>query len=156
MLTIAISGSASLAAHPESVWVAFLNAIAALRDRVSAPPPYRFLHGDARGADRIIAAHLEQAGRDVTVVPADWDRHGREAGWLRNDALVGSADALVAIWDGYSAGTLHATNVALQRRIPWECRIIEPTSSVPRAHLFPWEELDGPPSRVAREPAVAG
>ncbi len=156
MLTIAISGSATLAAHPESVWIAFLNAIAALRDRVPAPPPYRFLHGGARGADRIIAAHLEQAGRDVTAVPADWAGHGREAGWRRNEELIASADALVAIWDGYSAGTLHATNLALQRRIPWECRIIEPVSETPHVHLFPWEEVDGPVPRLDPRPAVVG
>jgi hypothetical protein len=143
LLTVAFSGSAVLASHAEAVWMAFLDAIAVLRHRLPQPPPYRFIHGDAVGADRIIAARLTAAGNHVTVLPADWAAHGQDAGWIRNRALIDTADAYIAIWDGCSTGTLHAAGLALDRDIPWECRIIQPPphQGLP-AHPQPWDEAD--------------
>jgi hypothetical protein len=162
--TIAITGSAELANHPEAVWSAFLGAISELRDRLPADPPYRFLHGDAVGVDRLIAARLLETGREVVAIPADWATHGREAGWLRNKELVAQADGLVAIWDGYSSGSLHATSLAAVRGIPWVCRIISTHNGDVQAgsgsaqrprHLDPWDETD-PEFRPPANPPRAG
>lgn len=39
------------------------------------------------------------------LFPADWDKHGRAAGPIRNEQMAEYADALVAFWDGKSRGT---------------------------------------------------
>ena len=44
-------------------------------------------------------------GVDLEQYPADWDRHGRAAGPIRNGEMAEAGDALVAFWDGDSAGT---------------------------------------------------
>lgn len=46
------------------------------------------LHGGARGADASIARAAHQLGWSVLVMPAEWRRHGRAAGPIRNRELL--------------------------------------------------------------------
>ena len=64
--------------------------------------------GGARGVDQI--------GEDYSwwvlkkrpkIFQALWDVYGKKAGILRNLDMAKYADALIAIWDGESRGTLH-------------------------------------------------
>lgn len=57
--------------------------------------------GGARGAD----TYGERWTDKVKRFPADWDKHGRAAGPIRNQAMAEYADALIAVWDGESKGT---------------------------------------------------
>lgn len=81
-------------------------------------------HGDARGADRMAADYLAEHRPDVTVVamPADWERHGRSAGFKRNlamlDRLVPERDLVIAFWRNGSRGTQHTLRNAAERDIP--------------------------------------
>jgi len=61
--------------------------------------------GHARGVDLLGEkwANLNQIPRDL--YPADWDTHGKKAGFLRNAVMADYADALIAVWDGESKGT---------------------------------------------------
>lgn len=69
----------------------FRPEIGDLREVVEVLRPYGFTHvrhGDARGADRwfdIVAAEL---GCEVQRYPADWERFGKRAGFLRNAAML--------------------------------------------------------------------
>gem|GEM_PF-413530 len=56
--------------------------------------------------------YAHKRGLSVRVFPADWDRHGRSAGFLRNRRIVAAADEVVAFWDGRSKGTRHAVELA--------------------------------------------
>jgi hypothetical protein len=49
---------------------------------------------------------------------ADWTKHGKAAGPIRNTAMVAVADACVAFWDGKSSGTLDAIAKAKAKGIP--------------------------------------
>jgi predicted Rossmann-fold nucleotide-binding protein len=51
-------------------------------------PVHRLLHGGARGADAAIARAAHQLGWPVSAHPADWSRHGRAAGPIRNRELL--------------------------------------------------------------------
>jgi len=51
------------------------------------------LHGDARGADAAIARAAHQLGWSSLVMPAEWGRHGRAAGPIRNRELLQQAIA---------------------------------------------------------------
>ena len=46
------------------------------------------LHGGARGADAAIARAAHQLGWSALVLPAEWQRHGRAAGPIRNRELL--------------------------------------------------------------------
>jgi len=63
--------------------------------------------GEARGVDAAGRAWAERHGIPVKSFPADWNRHGRAAGPVRNEQMANYADALVAFWDGESRGTHH-------------------------------------------------
>lgn len=68
--------------------------------------------GTARGADQLGERWGLQTGLPVTRFPADWEKHGKRAGYLRNAEMAEYADALVAFWDGSSRGTKHMIDLA--------------------------------------------
>ena len=61
---------------------------AVLLARTSGQLVHGLLHGGARGADRAIGRAAFQLGWSVEVLPADWRRHGRAAGPIRNRELL--------------------------------------------------------------------
>jgi CTP:molybdopterin cytidylyltransferase MocA len=78
--------------------------------------------GGARGADSIGARWAEDHQIKCTVVRADWDRHGRSAGFKRNlEMLDLEPDLVVAFVDkplASSRGTAHTVKTARARSIP--------------------------------------
>lgn len=63
--------------------------------------------GKAKGADSLGEVYAKKRGYDVVEVPADWDKFGKRAGYLRNESMASNSDATVAFWDGKSKGTKH-------------------------------------------------
>lgn len=61
---------------------------AVLQVRTSGQLVHGLLHGGARGADRAVGRAARQLGWPVEVLPADWRRHGRAAGPIRNRELL--------------------------------------------------------------------
>lgn len=57
------------------------------------------------GADGLGEKYAEDRDLEVEYFPANWEKHGRAAGPIRNDKATDHADALVAFWDGKSKGT---------------------------------------------------
>jgi len=68
--------------------------------------------GGACGADSLGERYAKEHGYEVMYFPADWDRHGKTAGFKRNTQMAENADALVAFWDGNSRGTKHMIETA--------------------------------------------
>jgi hypothetical protein len=68
--------------------------------------------GTARGADRTGEQWASENNVPVKRFPADWDKHGKRAGYLRNADMAEYAEALVAFWDGQSRGTKHMIDLA--------------------------------------------
>lgn len=84
-----------------------------------APDHPTVIHGDARGADTLAAAVAMLYGYDVQAFPADWQIHGRRAGYLRNvQMLEQQPDKVIAFHDGRSRGTQHTIDEARRRGIP--------------------------------------
>ena len=71
--------------------------------------------GGARGADTLGERYAAERGLEVRRFPANWDKHGRSAGYIRNAEMADYADCLVAFWDGKSRGTKHMIDLALAR-----------------------------------------
>lgn len=74
--------------------------------------------GGARGVDRLGEEWARSQGIPVRRFPADWDRYGRRAGPVRNQEMADYAEALIAIWDGNSAGTRDMIGRARAKGIP--------------------------------------
>jgi len=71
--------------------------------------------GCARGVDTIGEQLAERKGVPVKRFPANWDRDGKSAGYLRNAEMAEYAEALVAVWDGQSRGTKHMIDLAKRK-----------------------------------------
>lgn len=67
--------------------------------------------GMARGADLTAYNLWNEAGMVIHEFPADWDRLGKRAGYVRNTEMAEFADTLVAFWDGKSKGTRHMIDI---------------------------------------------
>ena len=73
------------------------------------------ISGCARGADTLGLRYASENAFDVEEYPANWDKYGKKAGYMRN---VEMADALIAFWDGKSKGTKHMIDIATERNLP--------------------------------------
>ena len=71
------------------------------------------ISGHARGVDRYAETFAREAGLEVISIPANWDKHGNKAGYIRNVEMVEKCDCLVAFWDLKSKGTKHSIDLIL-------------------------------------------
>lgn len=74
--------------------------------------PSVVLCGGAAGADALGQAWSARVGVPCEMYPADWKKHGRAAGPIRNLEMARKAEALIALWDGESRGTAHMIKTA--------------------------------------------
>ena len=74
--------------------------------------PDSIVSGGARGADSLAEKYAAEKGIPITVVPAEWDKYGKSAGYRRNVQIVAESDEVVAFWDGESKGTQHTIDIA--------------------------------------------
>ena len=68
--------------------------------------------GGARGADTLGEQWASETSHQVKQFLADWNKHGRSAGYKRNEQMADYATHCVAFWDGRSRGTMHMINLA--------------------------------------------
>lgn len=61
--------------------------------------------GTSDGADSAGEEWALYRGLKLTEFPADWDKHGKVAGKLRNRQMADYADAALVFWDGMSSGS---------------------------------------------------
>ena len=73
------------------------------------------ISGTARGADKLGEKFAHTAGIEVEKYPANWDKHGKSAGYKRNLEMAEASDVLIAFWDGKSKGTKHMIDIALAK-----------------------------------------
>lgn len=76
--------------------------------------------GTARGADSLAIKLAEDYNIPVIKMPADWDTHGKSAGYKRNTEMAQIATHLLAFWDGKSKGTGHMIDIATKRGLEVE------------------------------------
>lgn len=71
--------------------------------------------GCAKGADSLGREWAKANNVPYREFPADWEAHGKRAGYLRNIEMAEYSDALLAFWDGKSKGTKNMIDEALKR-----------------------------------------
>jgi hypothetical protein len=73
--------------------------------------------GMARGVDTLAVKYAKDNNLILKEFPADWKKHGKKAGPIRNSEMANYADALIAVWDGKSKGTNNMINQAINRKL---------------------------------------
>ncbi len=77
--------------------------------------PSVVISGGARGIDRLGEIWAECHKVPCEKYLADWNLHGKAAGYKRNEEMAAVAEALLAIWDGNSRGTKHMIDIATRK-----------------------------------------
>lgn len=72
------------------------------------------ISGTARGADTLGEQYAQEFGFKVERHPAEWDRYGKSAGYIRNKVMAENADTTVLFWDGSSKGTKHMYDLSIE------------------------------------------
>ena len=73
--------------------------------------------GKAKGADELGEKYAKERGYKVESRPANWDKYGKSAGYIRNEEMAKISNALIAFWDGKSRGTNHMINLARKYKL---------------------------------------
>ena len=75
------------------------------------------ISGGARGADTFGEKYAQDEGFSLEVFPANWNKFGKSAGFIRNEQMAEVADALIAFWDGKSNGTKHMIEIMENKKL---------------------------------------
>jgi len=71
-----------------------------------------FVSGGASGPDTAGFNWATMNAIPTQVFPAEWERFGKKAGFLRNIDIVKNSDLVVAFSDGISKGTAYTISIA--------------------------------------------
>lgn len=82
-----------------------------------APTTPTVIHGAAKGADRLAGEWAAYQGINVIEVPAEWDKYGKRAGFLRNQKMLTYEPDLVVAFPG-GAGTKMMIDLARGKGVP--------------------------------------
>lgn len=81
--------------------------------------PDTIIHGGAKGVDSIAKSWAIDNNIEIDSYSIDdednrysYDKHKKRAPLIRNKIMVNKADALIAIWDRKSTGTMHTLDIA--------------------------------------------
>lgn len=120
MSKVIIAGSRSIV-DPELVCKAMVMFCQSMNTRIS-----ELVCGGAGGVDLVAKEIMEQknsivadnAYTPIKMFPADRNKHGKSAGYKRNQQMAEYADILLAIWDGESRGTKHMIDIMQKANKP--------------------------------------
>ena len=78
--------------------------------------------GTAKGADKLGEQYAKEMGYAIKQFPADWDRYGKKAGYVRNRQMAEYGTHCVCFWDGKSYGTKMMIALCAEHSI--NCRVV--------------------------------
>lgn len=78
--------------------------------------------GTAKGADKLGERYAKEMGYALKEFPADWDKYGKKAGYVRNRQMAEYGSHCVCFWDGQSYGTKMMIELAAEKGLP--CRVV--------------------------------
>jgi hypothetical protein len=67
--------------------------------------PTEIVSGKAIGPDQIGETYANLFKIPVKEMPANWNKHGKSAGPIRNKEMAKHADIAIVFWDGESTGS---------------------------------------------------
>lgn len=78
---------------------------------------YEIVCGMARGSDMLGFKYAMDNNKKIHSFPANWDKFGKRAGYIRNEEMAKFSDVLIAFWNGRSKGTGHMIELARQYKL---------------------------------------
>ena len=78
------------------------------------------ISGGAQGADSLGEKWAKGNNIPTLIFPADWDKHGKAAGFIRNQDIIDNCDCCIAFWDGKSKGTAHSISLCEKQNKPYK------------------------------------
>ena len=109
------------------------------------------ISGGAKGTDQLGEEFARRNSLKLKVFPADWDKWGRQAGYIRNEDMAhyafkgGNKAVLFAFWDGCSNGTKHMINKAVTLYPEFDVHVVRYNYSPNMLHTRlnkTWQELN--------------
>jgi hypothetical protein len=82
-------------------------------------PITTLIHGGARGADSLAAEWGKSEGIKTVCFPANWEKHGKSAGPIRNKEMLDANPDRVLAFEG-GRGTAHMIKIAEAAGVPVE------------------------------------
>lgn len=115
-----------------------------IRDRL----PWKITHvvsGRARGADTLGEQWAESNEIPLSYYPANWDKYGKRAGYVRNLEMAQNAEALLAFWDGESPGTKMMIRIAKEHGLQvFVEKVYPPPPPIPKTYQGIVKRSHGP------------
>jgi cysteine synthase len=84
----------------------------------------QIVSGGAKGADKLGEQYAKEHGFDCVKFPANWDKHGKAAGPIRNKQMAEYSDCLIAFWNGSTSGGT-SNMIKTANKLGLEVRIIK-------------------------------
>lgn len=81
-----------------------------LYDNKLWPSIKEIVSGGCRGVDEVAEMLAFNYDYPFKVFNADWDKHGKSAGPIRNKQMAEYGNELIVVWDGKSRGTKSMIN----------------------------------------------
>ena len=75
-------------------------------------PDCTVVSGGAKGADTLAERFADRHLLEKIIHKAEWNKYGKQAGFIRNKSIVQDADIIIAFWDGKSKGTKNSIDMA--------------------------------------------
>ena len=104
-MKLIIAGSRTI--NPTKAFISFLIKHFKIKPKV-------IVNGDAKGVDRSGKRWALSKNIKIKTMEADWDKHGKSAGYIRNKQMAKYGDALLLIWDGNSNGSKNMRYLAIK------------------------------------------
>lgn len=79
--------------------------------------PSVVISGTANGVDEMGERWAIEHDIPLEKYPAQWEKYGKQAGYLRNKQMAENAEALLALWNGKSKGTKHMIDIAFNKNL---------------------------------------
>ena len=98
-MKIAVVGSRSI--------TGYIDFTAILPDNIDL-----IISGGANGVDTLAEEYADRNGIEKLIIKPDYKRYQRRAPLIRDCEMVDLCDAVVAVWDGSSRGTLSVIKYA--------------------------------------------
>ena len=90
-----------------------------LENKVADGYKITIISGHAKGADTLGEQYASERGYDIKIFPADWDKFGKRAGYLRNKKMAEIGNVLIAFFaiGAESKGTQNMVNIAKEKNL---------------------------------------
>jgi hypothetical protein len=78
------------------------------------------ISGAAKGADLFGEKWAIENNIETLIFPAEWGKHGKKAGYIRNEDIIKNCDCVIAFWGGESKGTKHSLSLCKKYNKPFK------------------------------------